>query len=73
MCVKCRLFRGQNWRDAEILTLIRIWADEGIQEYHDNRVINLSRPKYFSVNEKISLYRSTLYQSTLYRTLFDPV
>ena len=22
---------GQNWRDAEILTLIKIWADEEIQ------------------------------------------
>ena len=45
-CVKCRLLRDQNWRDAEILTLIRIWADEGIQEYHDNRMIHLYRSKF---------------------------
>ena len=33
---------GRKWRDTEILTLIRIWADKGIQEYHDNLVSHLS-------------------------------
>ena len=30
--------KGQNWRDAEILTLIKIWADEEIQgEFEKSR------------------------------------
>ena len=57
--------RGQNWRDAEILTLIRIWSDEGIQEYHNYQVIHLSRSKYFSVlqqeDEFILIYLISIY------------
>ena len=57
--------RGKNWRDAEILTLIRIWSEEGIQEYHDYLVIYLSRSKYFSVlqqeDEFILLYHISIY------------
>ena len=52
--------KDKNWTDAAVLTLIRIWADKGIQGYLDNPVIHLSRSKYFSVNKKISLDRSTL-------------
>ena len=46
---------------------------KGIQGYLDNCVIHLSRSKYFSVNKKISLDRSTLDCSTLYRTWFNLV
>ena len=58
--------KGKKWTDAAVLTLIRILADKGIQGYLDNCVIHLSRSKYFSVNKKISLDRSTLDRSTLY-------
>ena len=34
----CDEYRGQNWRDAGILTLIKVWAGKGIKlekEYLD--------------------------------------
>ena len=60
-------------RGAEILTLVRIWVVKGIQEYHDYRLIHLSRSKYFSLNNKTHLDRSKLDRSTLDRAWFDLV
>ena len=55
------------------LTSVRIWVVKGIQEYHDYRLIHLSRSKYFSLNNKTHLDLSKLDQSTLDRTWFDLV
>ena len=42
---------------------------KGIQEYHDYRLIHLSRSKYFSLNNKTHLDRSKLDRCTLDRIL----
>ena len=44
--------KDQNWRKAEIDTLISIWAGEGIQEHHDYRVIH-----YFDLNISVKTRR----------------
>ena len=55
--------RGNTWRDGEILTLIRVWADEGIQEYHDNRVILLSQ------SSQVSRYSHVTHANQCFHTL----
>ena len=51
--------------------LVRIWVVKGIQEYHNYRLIHLSRSKYFSLNNKTYLDHAKLGRSTLDRTWFD--